>query len=537
MSRLDNMFANIARNLGVKDPDEERMLNIAKSMGLIDTAVPTDPFRDTNSQGEGLMGWDADFEGNNNYDAWQDKGLADRNQIDFQTTVPFDGVPNAKPVQGELNPNFDALNAASDTATMLDQNYSLRGTDYERMMELKKQRDLETRQMLNQGIDAASDTATMLDQNYDLNPPVDPIKIKPDATKLPPVVSSDALPIAKTATISDMYNRITDTVEQTAVITADAKQTLAVIEKLDPVEKPGFFKSLFQDRERMLYLALAFNTMRLDPDDALAGTIKSELKDLRKNKGSAINNKWLKKHRPDIYQLVMGGMDIKDAVKVMKLGKFSGNITLPPATKDHIIKWDDKTGIFTQEIIPGSPTDLEQKAAKIQTKVKNIKIGAKTQRMTTQIDEAIVILENEEWASGIKGAFVRDHSGFLGASSPAINLKAKIDATKANIGFDALQKMRDESPTGGALGQVAVMELIMLQATYGNLDLMQDPKEVIKTLKDIKQIYNRHMQILFDTADTPQGFSRATLEKYGIFIDDFAPGSSGSSKPDPLGIR
>jgi hypothetical protein len=45
------------------------------------------------------------------------------------------------------------------------------------------------------------------------------------------------------------------------------------------------------------------------------------------------------------------------------------------------------------------------------------------------------------------------------------------------------------------------------------------------------------MQILFDTADTPQGFSRATLEKYGIFIDDFAPGSSGSSKPDPLGIR
>jgi len=372
MSRLDNMFANIARNLGVKDPDEERMLNIAKSMGLIDTAVPTDPFRDTNSQGEGLMGWDADFEGNNNYDAWQDKGLADRNQIDFQTTVPFDGVPNAKPVQGEFNPNFDALNAASDTATMLDQNYSLRGstnyddlnaasdtatmldqnyslrgTDYERMMELKKQRDLETRQMLNQGIDAASDTATMLDQNYDLNPPVDPIKIKPDATKLPPVVSSDALPIAKTATISDMYNRITDTVEQTAVITADAKQTLAVIEKLDPVEKPGFFKSLFQDRERMLYLALAFNTMRLDPDDALAGTIKSELKDLRKNKGSTINNAWLKKHRPDIYQLVMGGMDIKDAVKVMKLGKFSGNITLPPMPKDYMGKWDRR---LSQEV-------------------------------------------------------------------------------------------------------------------------------------------------------------------------------------------
>jgi hypothetical protein len=41
---------------------------------------------------------------------------------------------------------------------------------------------------------------------------------------------------------------------------------------------------------------------------------------------------------------------------------------------------------------------------------------------------------------------------------------------KANIGFQALQEMRANSPTGGALGQVAVQELEGLQATLGALD-------------------------------------------------------------------
>ena len=41
---------------------------------------------------------------------------------------------------------------------------------------------------------------------------------------------------------------------------------------------------------------------------------------------------------------------------------------------------------------------------------------------------------------------------------------AKLDTIKANIGFDKLQKMRDASPTGGALGQVSERELGFLQS-------------------------------------------------------------------------
>lgn len=57
--------------------------------------------------------------------------------------------------------------------------------------------------------------------------------------------------------------------------------------------------------------------------------------------------------------------------------------------------------------------------------------------------------------------------------SSAKDLDATITTIKANIGFDRLQRMRAESPTGGALGQVAVQELVALQSTIANLDQSQ----------------------------------------------------------------
>ena len=59
-------------------------------------------------------------------------------------------------------------------------------------------------------------------------------------------------------------------------------------------------------------------------------------------------------------------------------------------------------------------------------------------------------------------------------ASSAKNLDSTITTIKANIGFDRLQRMRAESPTGGALGQVAVQELVALQSTIANLDTAQD---------------------------------------------------------------
>lgn len=64
----------------------------------------------------------------------------------------------------------------------------------------------------------------------------------------------------------------------------------------------------------------------------------------------------------------------------------------------------------------------------------------------------------------------------------AANLAAKLQTITANIGFDQLQKMRDESPTGGALGQVAVQELEALQSVLGSIKQGQSPAQLKESL-------------------------------------------------------
>lgn len=87
-------------------------------------------------------------------------------------------------------------------------------------------------------------------------------------------------------------------------------------------------------------------------------------------------------------------------------------------------------------------------------------------------------------------------TGFIGArlrgveGTPAYNLAAEIETIKANLGFDRLQQMRDNSPTGGALGQVAIQELIALQSTVANLDPNQSDEQLRQNLQRIQEHYN-----------------------------------------------
>jgi hypothetical protein len=68
-------------------------------------------------------------------------------------------------------------------------------------------------------------------------------------------------------------------------------------------------------------------------------------------------------------------------------------------------------------------------------------------------------------------------------------LSKRLTTIKANLGFDRLQQMRDASPTGGALGQVAVQELIALQSTIASLDQDQSPAQLKQALDKIETSY------------------------------------------------
>lgn len=75
--------------------------------------------------------------------------------------------------------------------------------------------------------------------------------------------------------------------------------------------------------------------------------------------------------------------------------------------------------------------------------------------------------------------------------TPARDLASNLETIKANLGFDRLQQMRDASPTGGALGQVAIQELVALQSTVASLDIAQSPSQLERNLKKIKGHYEK----------------------------------------------
>jgi hypothetical protein len=91
----------------------------------------------------------------------------------------------------------------------------------------------------------------------------------------------------------------------------------------------------------------------------------------------------------------------------------------------------------------------------------------------------------------------RGEAGFIGAKmsevpgTKAYDVARQIDTIKANLGFQELQAMREASPTGGALGAIAVQELTALQATVASLDMGQSEGELKASLGKIKSHYQK----------------------------------------------
>lgn len=148
----------------------------------------------------------------------------------------------------------------------------------------------------------------------------------------------------------------------------------------------------------------------------------------------------------------------------------------------------------------------------------------------SKIDDALGLVS--EWTAGPAGAL-----DWIPGSDPR-QLAQVLTTIRANIGFEELARMREASPTGGALGQVSEMENRLLQAVQGSLDNLQKPSALRKNLEDIK-FYNRALREELDRAfekdfsdflpedesnNTDTGPSQEDIEftakKYGISIDE-----------------
>lgn len=134
------------------------------------------------------------------------------------------------------------------------------------------------------------------------------------------------------------------------------------------------------------------------------------------------------------------------------------------------------------EAIPGGPADAKSGAEAVKRE-KMIESGLnKANIVIGKVDEALK--KTGVMTTGLTGKALSFVPG-----TEAYDLDKTIDTIKANIGFQELQAMREASPTGGALGAVAVRELDFLQSVLASLDVGQSKPQQIRNLQAVKQHY------------------------------------------------
>lgn len=158
--------------------------------------------------------------------------------------------------------------------------------------------------------------------------------------------------------------------------------------------------------------------------------------------------------------------------------------------------------------MPGSPDDQKAENEKRRESLRGAEKKKYSDIVTEDVDRALDIAKSSSLPS----------SGFLGniaskiPGTPQHDVFKLVEGIRANVGFDRLQEMRNNSKTGGALGQVSDIENKLLQSTLGSLEQSQTEEQFIENLKRVKQVY----LMIVHGADAAASMSReaVSLDEY-----------------------
>ena len=201
--------------------------------------------------------------------------------------------------------------------------------------------------------------------------------------------------------------------------------------------------------------------------------------------------------------------------------EYRKTLTKPPAGQDYEFVYDDTGKFQNVRLVNIEGGKQEEEASKEdQARIAGFTNQSRSGRIVLEnIDRAIEIAMGTDMATGLRGQILQNVGG-----TEARNLSKTIETVSATIGFDRLQRMRDESPTGGALGQVAVQELEALRATMGSLDITQDKEIVVRNLQRVKREYITSMKRIIDAAiiDNEKGLKNKITGKVVSPYDFFS---------------
>lgn len=109
--------------------------------------------------------------------------------------------------------------------------------------------------------------------------------------------------------------------------------------------------------------------------------------------------------------------------------------------------------------------------------------------------KATMGIEEIDRALDIEANSILPVTGAVGAVTSVVpgtashDVSNLLDTIRSHIGFDALNAMRQQSPTGGALGQVTERELELLQRTAGSVEQSQSPEQFRRNLERLRRQY------------------------------------------------
>lgn len=137
--------------------------------------------------------------------------------------------------------------------------------------------------------------------------------------------------------------------------------------------------------------------------------------------------------------------------------------------------------------IPGSPAaiEAEQREEKVE-KTRESKQRAAAivvediDRVLEKVNDANFLFPVTGFGAGLQSQI---------AGTPATDTAALLNTIKANVGFDRLNEMRQNSPTGGALGQVSENENRLLQSVLGNVEQSQSEEQLRFNLERLREVF------------------------------------------------
>ena len=162
--------------------------------------------------------------------------------------------------------------------------------------------------------------------------------------------------------------------------------------------------------------------------------------------------------------------------------------TIPPGFQ---LEKDEETGAFRMTPITGGPADRESQEIAAAASAALSQGEIKRSVVDDQIDTALKLMDRKGALDLPEAGIVGSALAGLGVNQEAVDLKNTLAGIQATVAFDTLQKMREASKTGGALGAVSERELDLLISAYGALQQSTSPELLRKNLGTIKSVMGK----------------------------------------------